>query len=409
MYSLFAWRYFKAKKSTNVINIIAWMSIIAIAVGSAALILVLSVFNGFEGLVKSMYGDFYPDLRVSALHGKYIHPTQQQLAQLKQIKGVIHYSLTLEAKALLVNSEDQKTIVYLKGVDSNYRKVVSLYKHIIDNGKYVLGTRENPSIVLGGGVANAVSAYPILTTPLTVFFPNRNSTNFSNLANATYSFEINEAGIFRIQEDFDNKYAFTNIDFIRYMIDLPDSDFSAIEIKTNPDANIKDVQNRVTSLFGSGYNIQTRFQQNQSLFSVMQMEKWIIYIILSVILVIAAFNMVGALTMLILEKRKDIAVLKAMGASNGFVQRVFLSEGFLLAGIGGLAGMLIAFLFCYVQLKYHIIKLEGGSFVVDYYPVVMSIRDFIMVGVTVFIVAILASWIPARKAAVKEFSLKSGE
>lgn len=405
---LFAWRYFKAKKSTNVINIIAWISIVAIAVGSAALILVLSVFNGFEGLVKSMYGDFYPDLRVSAMHGKYIRPTAQQLSQLRQIKGVTGFSLTLEAKALLVNG-DQQSIVYLEGVDSNYQKVVAVYKHIVENGKYELGTKDNPSIVLGSGVANAVNANPILADPLTVFFPNRNSTDFSNLQNATYSFEIQEAGIFKIQEDFDNKYAFTNTGFIRYMVDLPDSDYSAIEIKTNPNRNIEDIQSRVRSVFGGSCKVETRFQQNQSLFSVMQMEKWIIYIILSIILVIAAFNMVGALTMLILEKQKDIAVLKAMGATSSFIQRVFLSEGFLLAAIGGVAGMFIAYVVCYIQLKYHVIKLEGGSFVVDYYPVTMSVSDFIMVGFTIFIVAVLASWIPARKAALKEFSLKSGE
>lgn len=407
MQLLFAWRYFKAKKSTNVINIIAWISIVAIAVGAAALILVLSVFNGFEGLVKSMYGDFYPDLRISAVQGKYIQPTAQQLTRLRQIKGVTDFSLTLEAKALLV--ADQQSIVYLKGVDSNYRKVVAVYKHIVENGKYELGTKDNPSIVLGSGVANEINANPILADPLTVFFPNRNSTDFSNLQNATYSFEIHETGIFKIQEDFDSKYAFTNIDFIRYMVDLPPSDYSSIEIKTNQHRNIEDIQSRVRSIFGSSCKVETRFQQNQSLFSVMQMEKWIIYIILSIILVIAAFNMVGALTMLILEKQKDIAVLKAMGATSNFIQRIFLSEGFLLAAIGGVAGMFIAYVVCYIQLKYHVIKLEGGSFVVDYYPVTMSITDFIMVGFTIFFVAALASWIPARKAAIKEFSLKSGE
>lgn len=191
------------------------------------------------------------------------------------------------------------------------------------------------------------------------------------------------------------------------MIDVSDSDYTAIEIKVASEKEITAIQKHVQSIFGKNYQTQTRFQQNQSLFSVMQMEKWIIYIILSIILVIAAFNMVGALTMLILEKRKDIAVLKAMGATNAFIQKIFLSEGFLLAVLGGFAGMFIAFVFCCIQLKYHVIKLEGGSFVVDYYPVAMNVSDFIMVGITIFIVAILASWIPARQAAVKEFSLKA--
>ncbi|HEY0297733.1 MAG TPA: FtsX-like permease family protein [Arachidicoccus sp.] len=405
---LFAWRYFKAKKSTNVINIIAWISIIAIAVGSAALILVLSVFNGFEGLVKSMYGDFYSDLRVSAVQGKYIEPSAVQLQKLHQIKSVKNFSLTLEEKALLINGAYQ-SVVYLKGVDSNYRNVVSVYKHIVEDGKYDLGTKDDPSIVLGSGVANTIGAYSLSTQPLTIFFPNRNSNDFSNLQNATYSFNINESGVFKIQEDFDSKYAFTNTDFIRYMVDLPGNEYTAVELKIDSSTNAERVQKQVAAVFGKDCQVQTRFQQNQSLFSVMQMEKWIIYIILSIILVIAAFNMVGALTMLVLEKRKDIAVLKALGASSGFIQKIFLNEGFLLAGIGGVAGMFIAYVVCYVQQKYHLIKLEGGSFVVDYYPVTMRLSDFLMVGATIFVVAVFASWIPARKAAVKEFSLKGNE
>lgn len=405
---LFAWRYFKSKKSTNVINIIAWISVIAIAVGSAALILVLSVFNGFEGLVKSMYGDFYPDLRISATHGKYMQLQPTMLQKIHQIKDIKNISLTIEEKALLVNGEYQ-SIVFLKGVDSNYQNVVAIPKHITDNGKYELGFKTNPAIVLGAGIANAIGADLYSTDPLTIFLPNRNSENFSNMQSAMNSFNIRETGIFRIQEDFDNKYAFTNIDFLRYMIELPSDFYSGIAISLSGDASIDKVQSSLQSLMGKNFQVQTRYQQNQGLFSVMQMEKWIIYIILSIILIIAAFNMVGALTMLILEKRKDIAVLKALGANSSFIQGIFLNEGFLLAGIGGLAGMLIAFIICFLQQKFHLLKLEGGSFVVDYYPVKMHITDFILVGVTIFVVAVSAAWIPAQKAATKEFSLKSGE
>jgi len=405
---LFAWRYFKAKKSTNVINIIAWISMVAIAVGSAALILVLSVFNGFEGLVKSMYKDFYADMRISAAHGKYIQPNATQLQQLRQVSSIENYGFTIEEKALLVNGDNQ-SIVYLKGVDSNYGKIIALQKHIIDSGKYNLGTEDSPSIVLGMGVANTIGANPIISEPLTLFFPNKNSTDFSDVQNATYSYNVEEAGIFVIQEDFDSKYAFTNIDFLRYMIDLPDSEYTAIDISAKPNADIKSLQNQLASIFGKNCIVQTRFEQNQNLFNIMQMEKWIIYIILSIILVIAAFNMVGALTMLVLEKHKDIAVLKALGAHNGFVQKIFLSEGCLLAAIGGAFGMLIAFIICLIQQKFHLIKLGGASFVVDYYPVTMRITDFIMVCVTIFAVAVLASWIPARSAALKEFSLKGND
>jgi lipoprotein-releasing system permease protein len=405
---LFAWRYFKAKKSTNVINIIAWISIVAIAVGAAALILVLSVFNGFEGLVKSMYKDFYADLRISAVQGKYIQPKAAQLQQLRQISSIANYSFTIEEKALLVNGDNQ-SIVYLKGVDDNYSKVIALQKYIAGDGEYYLGTQDSPAVVLGAGVANAVGANPVSGAPLTLFFPNKNSDNFSDVQNATYSYNVDEAGIFNIQQDFDSKYAFTNIGFLRYMIDLPDSQYTAIDISAKPTADMKSLQSQVASIFGKDCKVQTRFEQNQSLFNVMQMEKWIIYIILSIILVIAAFNMVGALTMLVLEKHKDIAVLKALGAHNGFVQKIFLNEGFLLAAIGGGFGMLLAFIICLIQQKFHLIKLSGASFVVDYYPVSMRLADFIMVGATVLVVAVLASWIPARSAALREFSLKGND
>ncbi|MGF7231667.1 FtsX-like permease family protein [Arachidicoccus sp.] len=405
---LFAWRYFKSKKSTNVINIIAWISVVAIAVGSAALILVLSVFNGFEGLVKSMYGDFYPDLRVSASHGKYMQLQPSILQKIQRIKDIKNISLTIEEKALLVNGDYHQSIVFLKGVDSNYRNVVAIPKHITADGKYDLGQKMNPALVLGAGIASAIGADLYSTDPLTIFLPNRNSESFSDMQSAMNSFNIRETGIFRIQEDFDNKYAFTNIDFLRYMVELPNNFYSGIAISLARDANLDLVQSELQTLMGKEFKVETRYQQNQGLFSVMQMEKWIIYIILSIILIIAAFNMVGALTMLILEKRKDIAVLKALGANNNFIQTIFLNEGLLLAGIGGLSGMLIAYIICFLQEKFHLLKLEGGSFVVDYYPVKMHVADFVLVGVTIFVVAVSAAWIPAKKASTKEFSLKSG-
>lgn len=404
---LFAWRYFKSKKSTNAINIISWISVIAIAVGAAALIIVLSVFNGFEGLVKSMYGDFYADLRISAKVGKYMQFEPSQIKQLHQIKDIKVFSLVIGEKALLDNGDGHQSISVLKGVDSNFQHVVGLASHIVENGQYALGSKTKPLVVLGGGIAYNLGADPHSDVPIIVYLPNRNSTNKGNLQSAMNSYEIKEVGIFRIQEGFDNKFAFSNIDFLRYMVELPPDYYTEVDIAIKAGADLFNVQKQVRKQLGPLYKVETRFQQNQSLFTVMQMEKWIIYIILSIILIIAAFNMVGALTMLVLEKRKDIAVLKALGADNSVIQRIFLSEGFLLAGIGGMMGMFIAFVICFLQQKFHLLKLEGGSFVVDYYPVQMHIMDFLLVGLTIFTVAVLAAWVPARKAATKEFSLKS--
>jgi lipoprotein-releasing system permease protein len=157
----------------------------------------------------------------------------------------------------------------------------------------------------------------------------------------------------------------------------------------------------------NSFDVQTRYQQNQSLFTVMQIEKWVIYGILSLILLVAAFNMIGALTMLVLEKEKDIAVLKAMGASENRIQKIFLNEGFVLAGAGGILGMIVAFIICFIQIKYKLIKLQGGTFIIDYYPVQMVPQDFLLVGFTVLVISLIASWIPAKKAAAQFYSLKS--
>lgn len=403
---LFAWRYFKSKKSTNAINIISWISVVAIAVGAAALIIVLSVFNGFQSLVKSMYGDFYPDLRVMARSGKYMTLDSTQIDRLRRIHDIRNLSMVVGEKALLTNGEYQ-SIAVLKGVDSNFNKVVNLAPHIEENGHYGLGTMYAPQLVLGGGIASSIGADANSRVPLVVYLPNRTSNSRTNLQSAMNSYEIKEVGIFRIQEGFDNKYAFTNLDFVRYMVELPDDYYTEIAIAVRPESDLLKVQKHIQQVLGDQYAVETRFQQNQSLFTVMQMEKWIIYIILSIILIIAAFNMVGALTMLVLEKRKDIAILKALGASKRVVQKIFLTEGFLLAGLGGLMGMVVAFVVCMLQQKFHLLKLEGGSFVVDYYPVRMHLIDFVLVGLTVFVVALLAAWVPARKAAIKHFSLKT--
>lgn len=402
---LFAWRYFKSKKSTNAINIISWISVVAIAVGAASLIIVLSVFNGFEGLVKSMYGDFYPDLRVSPKTGKYMELSAAQLKKLHKIESIRDFSLVISEKSLLIGEYQATPIV--KGVDSCYQRVVHVDRHIENNGRYELGDKLHPLLVLGGGIANSTGADIRAESPMVIYLPNRNATNRTQMQTALNSYEIRVSGIFRIQEGFDNNYAFTNIDFVRYMVEVPPNHYTELAIAIQPDADLFDVQKRIRRELGGKYLVETRFQQNQSLFTVMQMEKWIIYIILTIILVIAAFNMVGALTMLVLEKRKDIAILKALGANNQTIQRIFMTEGFILGGVGGLIGMFLAFLICFVQEKFHLLKLEGSSFVVDYYPVKMHLSDFLLVGLTVFLVALLAAWVPARKAALKEFSLKS--
>lgn len=402
---IFAWRYFKAKKSTNAINIISWISVLAIAVGAAALIIVLSVFNGFEGLVKSLYADFYADVRIGAANQKFITLTPQQLSAIRKAEGVDQISLIVEEKAVLVN-ESYQSIIFLKGVDAAYTQVSGLAGHVVQ-GKFEPGKVDEPLLILGGGIANAVGVDPGRSIiPLTVYLPNRKATTFSGME-ALNAYNAAVSGSFTLQQDFDNKYAITNIDFVKYMLDLGTDEYSAAEIKIADPSQMDEVKEALQKLLGKDYKVQTRYQQNQSLYTVMQIEKWVIYGILSLILVVAAFNMIGALTMLVLEKQKDIAVLKAMGADNNLIQKIFLSEGFVLAAIGGGGGIILATLICWIQVKFKIVKLAGGSFIIDYYPVQMVATDFLLVISTVFIIALLAAWIPARKASLQLFTLKS--
>ena len=402
---LFAWRYFKSKKTTNAVNIIAWTSVIAIAVGTAALIIVLSVFNGFEGLVKSLYSDFYADIRIAPSKGKTISLSQEQINAIQKTNGVTAISLVAEEKSLLIN-DDAQTIVSVKGVDENYLKVTALSNHIV-RGKFDIGNTENPKLIVGAGVEDAVKADVEKSIhPLLMYMPGR-KINALNSIEGLHSYNATAAGTFSVQQDFDNKYVFTNLAFMQFMLDMKANEYSSVEIKTSNNINTDDTKNLLKQLLGKDFTVQTRYEQNQSLYTVMQVERWVIYAILSLILIVAAFNMIGALTMMVLEKQKDIAVLKAMGADNNLIQKIFLSEGFVLAGIGGGSGLILATIICLLQMKFHLIKLSGGSFIIDYYPVQLSVFDFILVFFTVWFITILASWIPSRKASLQEFSLKS--
>ncbi|MCC7401145.1 MAG: ABC transporter permease [Chitinophagaceae bacterium] len=402
---LFAWRYFKAKKSTNAINIIAWISIVAVLIGTTALILVLSVFNGFEGLVKSLYSTFYTDLKISPVSGKTMLITPGQVQKIKSLKEIKNFSMVVEEKALLQNG-DYQTVVYLKGVDENYRYTTGVADHLV-KGSYDLGTAEDPEIILGAGVENAIhiQADRNLFT-LKIYLPRKSNSEQINLLEDISADTINSSGTFLIQEDFDNKYGITNIDFVKSALRLAPDEYSNVEISLRNPARADAVKQDLKKIFGAGYLIQNKFEQNQGLYSVMNLERWIIYGILCLILVVAAFNMIGALTMLVLEKQKDINVLYALGGNRNFIQKIFLSEGLLIAVIGGGAGMLLAMLIAWAQVYFHLIPLQG-SFIIDYFPVKLRLMDFLLVGATVFVIALIASWIPARKAALQEFSLRS--
>ena len=406
MHFLFAWRYFKAKKSTNAINIIARISIVAIVIGTTALILVLSVFNGFEGLVKSLYSTFYTDLKIFPSHGKVMTLTGEQIEQIKGTAGVKNFSLVVEEKALLQNGEYQ-SVVYLKGVDDNYRYVTAVADHIV-RGSYDLGTAEVPKLILGAGVENALGILSDRNLfALKIYLPRKSNNEQINLLEDISSDTINSSATFLIQQDFDNKYAITNIDFLKSSLKLENNQYSGLEIVLHDASKTNEVEKNLRNILGKNYLIQNKYEQNRSLYTIMNIERWVIYGVLCLILVVAAFNMIGALTMLVLEKEKDISILYALGSNRNFIQKIFLSEGMLLALIGGAVGMVLALLIAWAQINFKLIPLQGGSFLIDYFPVKLRLFDFLLVGATVFVIAFIASWIPSRKAALQGFSLRS--
>ena len=379
----------------------------AIVVGVAALIVVLSVFNGFEDLVKSLYSTFYTDLKIVPASGKTIIVPVEELDRLKKVDGVKAFTRVAEDKALLQNGELQ-SLVFIKGVDENYAKVTSVAQHIV-SGKFETGSADQPAIVLGAVVESALGLQSDRSVlPVTAYlFKRGGNLNTADPLQSLSSANLIPAGAFLIQQDFDNKYVLTNLQFVQQMLRWSADEYSGIEIAvTNPSAT-KQVQQRLQQLFGRKFLVLDKYQQNASLYNVMRVEKWVIYAILSLILVVAAFNMIGALTMLVMEKQKDIQVLKAMGADDRVVQRIFVSEGLLLALLGGGLGILIAVILCWFQIKFHLVPLQGGTFVVSYYPVKMQLFDFVLVVSTVIVVSLLASLFPARKAATQPIELRS--
>ncbi|MEY3324810.1 MAG: hypothetical protein RLZ11_1124 [Bacteroidota bacterium] len=405
MQFLFAWRYFKAPKSTQAINWIAWISVLGITVGTMALILVLSVFNGFEGMVKSLYSSFYPDWALSPKTGKVLTISAAQLDTIQKIPGIEAASVVLQEKALLQAGENQ-VMVNLKGVDLNYAQVSGVPSHLA-SGNFETGNADFPLLVLGVGVESALNIMADRNlSPLSIYLPKKTTGLQVDWASAIQIEPAQTAASFLIQQDFDDQYAITSLAFMQKALQLQPSQATGVEIKVSSTANAAAVRAALERVMGETVLVRNRFEQNETLYKVMRTEKWIVYGVLSLILVVAAFTMIGALTMLVLEKQKDIRVLHALGADQTLIKKIFIGEGVLLAWIGGGVGMLLAALLATLQMRYHLIPLEGGSFLIDYYPVQLKIEDFLLVGATVFFIAIIASWFPASSAAKAPIALR---
>ena len=398
----FAWRYFKAKKSTNAINIIAWVSVSAITVGTASLIIILSAFNGFESLVRSLYSSFYADIRIAPKQGKTFVLTPAQYQQIKALTAIKGVSLIAEEKALLKNG-DLQTVVSIKGVDDQYQQISGVPSHMF-RGRFDLGDEEAPKLVLGVGIENAIGVLSDRAIyPLSVYLPKKGVNDLADPLNALSVGQAIPVGSFAIQQEFDNTYAITNLAFLKAYMGFAENEFSAVEISIKNEKDLFVLQDEIKKIMGPSLLVQNRMEQNRTLYTTIRLEKWVIYGIFSLILIVAAFTMVGALTMLVLEKKKDIYILKALGADQVLIRRIFLAEGLLLAGIGAAGGILIALILYYLQVTYKLVPLQGQSFLIDYYPVKLVATDFVLVTLTVVGIGALASWIPAyRSVSVQE-------
>ena len=400
MHFLFAWRYFRGKYSFQAIQLIAWVSVFAIAIGTAALITILSVSNGFSEIVNGLYSDFYADLRVVPSTSKFVKLTQAQLSSVRQIPGVHYATGIVENKAILVRDENQ-TVVFVKGVDSNYIHINKVNQYL-KRGAFSLGNLDSPKLVIGIGVEENLLLYNAeLGTQLELIAVGRSGKSLKSMDQLNHLVAV-QSGAFSVQQEFDAQYVFTSNQFAQYLFDLDSNQYSGVELSIDLNKE-KSIVTAIQDILGSGFLVQNKYQQNADLYKIMQIEKWIIFAILALIMVVASFNLVGALTMLVLEKQKDIHVLHAMGATAGTIQKIFLSLSIVMAMTGAFIGGLIASCLIFLQTQFHFIQLQGVSFIIDYYPVKAIWTDYLAVISLVVLIALVAGWVPAKKAAGRIF------
>ncbi len=386
-------RYLFAKKSTNAINVITGISVFGIAIGTAALILVLSVFNGFEDLITTLFGNFNPDVKVEALKGKSFEIDSAKIASIEALKGVEALSKTVEEVAFFEYRKNQDFGI-LKGVDDNFTKVTKIDSTIFE-GEYRLKRGEKNYLVLGGGMRNklAVNVGDQFELMKVYMAKRRRARGLDQQFKKRYAYPV---GTFRIQQDFDYKYILASLKFTQDLLGYKNQ-IGALEIKLNPDFDKERTISDIQSIVGEDFSVKDRFQQDEAFLKLMNVEKWMFYALFAFMLVLVAFNMIGALWMIVLEKKKDIAILKSMGATDKMVRSIFLNEGLLLCLLGMGIGFILATIFFIIQATFGIITIPDG-FVVTAYPISLRFVDFINVSVTVITIGFLASLAPAYKA-----------
>ncbi len=390
-------RYLFSKKSHNIINIISVISVVGVTIGTLALVVVLSVFNGFEDLVKSLYNSFNPDLLITVKEGKTFHESEISRTDIEQIPGVVSYTQVVEENALLKVKSEQY-IVTLKGVSNDFLLNNPMDSMLVD-GSFILEDNKNDFAIMGYLIAYhlGIKIYDF-TNPVTVFVPKRTGKNISVLEQSFNTGFLIPSSVFSIQQEIDSRYIIVPINFAKKLLEYS-TELTSIEVRIKPDADAENIQKQIQALAGENFVVKNRYQQQELLYKIMKSEKWAIFSILTFIIIIAAFNVVGSISMLILDKRKDIAILFSLGADEKKLKRIFLQEGILISISGIFIGLLLGFILCYLQIQFGLIKLGGetGAFVVDHYPVKMKLLDFLAVFGIVLFIGVAAAWYPVKR------------
>lgn len=406
-----AWRYIFSKKSTNVINMISGITMAGIIIGSAALIIVLSAFNGFESLVVRLYSSFYPDITITSSQGKVFTADSAFIKNIMEIQNIEMISQTLEENAL-VAYDDEEHISTIKGVDNAYKNVTAVADSVFI-GEYALSKsyygQQVDCAVLGSGVA-AMLAVPVgfdANTTMRIFMPRRGIKFSYNPGDAFIQKSVHATGVFRIQQEFDSKYTIVSLPVMRDLLEYKNNEVTKLEIQVKNKQNTERTIREIKEKTGPGYEVKNRVMQNEFVYKVMKNERWVVFLILTFILIIATFNMIGSISMLVIDKRKDIGILRSLGATENKIRSIFFIQGFLQTLVSIAIGFLFATLLCFIQMRFGLITIPGsGSFVVTAYPIDLKLLDYVYVFFTILIIGSVASYFPAALASRQRWMFK---
>ena len=389
---LIALRYLFSKKKRNAINIISRIAVLAFAVCTAALIIILSTMNGFEHLIFSMYNKFNPEIKISLTAGK-VFESEAVINKIKVLEGVSFVLPALEDNAVIQNG-DYQTVCTVKGVDSQYFAVNDL-QVLLNSGEAIVKDKGVNFVVMGAGISqkiNADASGPF--NQINLISPRRGQFSVSDM-DAVNTMTIVPSGVLTLDESMSNKYVFVPLDFAQTLFDRP-AQASAIEVHVKPGTDITLLQDKLQSTLGTGFKVQNRMEQQASLYKMFRSEKWASYAILTFVLLIAAFNALGSLTMLVMEKKQDIKTLSYIGARPQLIRSVFFNNGFLLAAIGTTIGLCLGIALVLAQDHFGLIKMQGA--IVENYPVKLMFEDILLIASTALGLGVLTGLYPAYKA-----------